>query len=473
MAQTGSLLRTLGKTAKKKALLAALLGSALCLPAGAAPLDDQSDLTPVLNAGERKMTFDWPTLKVGTGEYAEGPTGVTVFHFDRKVNVAVDVRGGGPGTVNAPYMNLGYDMAELDTIVFAGGSWYGLEATTAVATALKDDGIRDGDAFSLEPNIAMSVGSIIFDFGSRRLNEIYPDKKLAQAAFRAAQTGAFPLGAQGAGRFAKSGGILGCNAFSGQGGAFRQVGDVKIAAFVIANPYGAITDRDGKLAACYEGQSWPEGVTITDLMADFPNSRDDDWAGRETSGASAKNTTVSLIVTNQKMSPAELKRLAVQVHTSMGRGIQPFATLFDGDVLYAVSTAELEEPAFWGPDLGILASEVMWDAILASVPEQPEAATPNPNLKPSDDQLSAYAGDYHFSRFASLKVQVRGGKLMARATGKREVYGIKHDTETELLPVEENSFTVPGRYPLTVNFAADGTVILNPGHWQQLGVRQK
>lgn len=472
MTNNTGLVCAMNKAAKRTVLVTTLLGSVLCLPAAAAPLDDQSELAPVLNAGDRKMTYDWPILKVGTGEYAEGPTGVTVFHFDRKVSVAVDVRGGGPGTVNAPYMNLGYDMAELDTIVFAGGSWYGLEATTAVATALKDDGIRDGDAFSLTPNIAMSVGSIIFDFGSRRLNEIYPDKKLAQAAYRAAKSGTFPLGAQGAGRFAKSGGILGCNAFSGQGGAFRQVGNVKIAAFVVANPYGAITDRDGNLAACYEGESWPDGTKIADLMADFPKSRDHDWDGKETSGASAKNTTVSLIVTNQKMSPAELKRLAVQVHTSMGRGIQPFATLFDGDVLYAVSTAELEEPAFWGPDLGILASEVMWDAILASVPKQPEARVPDPTFKVGSGHLSAYAGNYRFSRFASLRVHTKNGKLWARATGPREVYGIKHDADTELLAVREGGFTVPGRYPLTFSFRAEGTLVLNPGHWQQTGTRQ-
>ena len=147
---------------------------------------------PLLNpSAEKLLHYDWPLLRVGIGSYEEGPTGVTVFHFQNKVQAAVDVRGGGPGTVNAPYMALGYDMPELDTVVFAGGSWYGLEAVTGVATALKDDGIRDGNAFSAEPNMAISVGSIIFDFGSRRLNEIYPDKRLAQATFRAASSGSF------------------------------------------------------------------------------------------------------------------------------------------------------------------------------------------------------------------------------------------------------------------------------------------
>ncbi|WCL53391.1 P1 family peptidase [Gimibacter soli] len=439
----------------------------------AKPLDNQETLPLVLNKSDRTMDFDWPLLHVGTGEYEDGPTGVTVFHFQKRVLVQVDVRGGGPGTVNAPYMDLGYDFPELDTIVFSGGSWYGLESVTAVASALKDDGIRDGDAFSMEPNIAMSVGSIIFDFGSRRLNEIYPDKRLAQAAFRAAKPGAFPLGARGAGRFAKSGGFFGCNAFSGQGGAFKQVGDLKIAAFVVANPYGVITDRDGKIAACYKAKGWPKDLKTAELMQDFPESRKEGWTGGDAETASAKNTTISLIVTNQKLTPPELKRLAVQVHTSMGRGIQPFATQFDGDVLYAVSTAEVEGAPYGSPDLGVMASEVMWDAILASVPEQPKAAILAKGSKLQKAAQDNATGAYEFSRFASLEVTAKDGKLFARAVGKRPVYGIGHEEAVELQAAAGGDYTVPGRYPLTIHFPAESdTIVLNPGNWQQVGKRK-
>ncbi|WP_262692835.1 P1 family peptidase [Kordiimonas aestuarii] len=454
-----------------KAGLSALAMVAV-LSASSAAVDDQQQEPMSINAeSERMLSYDWPILKVGTGSYEAGPTGVTVFQFDKKVLVAADVRGGGPGTVNAPYMDLGYNYAELDTVVFAGGSWYGLEAVTAVASALKDDGIRDGNVFSEDVNIAMSVGSIIFDFGTRRLNEIYPDKRLAQAAFRAAKTGTFPLGAYGAGRFAKSGGFFGCNAFSGQGGAFKQVGDLKVAAFVIANPYGVITDRDGNAAACYTSDKWPEGdVKTTKLMQGFPESRETGTAAVEET-ASAKNTTVSLIVVNQKMDPADLKRLAVQVHTSMGRGIQPFATQFDGDVLYAVSTGELAEPAFMSPDLGVIASEVMWDALLRSVPAQPVTAIPNPAQNYSAATLKGFAGNYEFSRFASLNVGTKDGKLHARATGQRTVFGIGHEEATELVPVSDTEFMVPGRYPLTFRFVDAQTLVLNPGHWEQTGHR--
>lgn len=448
-------------------LLAAILfGVSVAVCAGTS----QDALQPVVNSAGKTLEFDWPIIRIGTGEYEEGPTGVTVFHFQRKVLGAVDVRGGGPGTVNTDYLRLGYETPELDSVVFAGGSWYGLESTTAVATALKDDGLRDGGWMSL----ALSVGAIIYDLGERRLNEIYPDKRLAQAALRAARPGVFPLGPHGAGRLAKTGGYFGCNAHSGQGGAFRQIGELKIAAFTVVNALGVVTDRNGNIAACFRDASWPKDVKAIDLVAELPDSRKPGWRGPPLSSDARRNTTISLVVTNQVLNPAELQRLAVQVHTSMARGIQPFATEFDGDVLYAVSTGELakkESPAITSADLGIIASDVMWDAILASVPEQPVAPRPDPRLKPSAEDLQRHVGRYAFSDPVKIEVSVKGGKLYAQATGVRDAYAIKRAEPVALRPVAPSVFTVPGRYPLTIRFESSA-VVLNPGPWQQTGARE-
>lgn len=449
-----------------------VLLAAICLtaPVVASAGTPQDALQPVVNRAGKTLEFDWPMIRIGTGEYEEGPTGVTVFHFQRKVLAAVDVRGGGPGTVNTDYLRLGYEAPELDAVVFAGGSWYGLEATTAVATALKDDGLRDGGWMSL----ALSVGAIIYDLGSRRLNEIYPDKRLAQAALRAARPGVFPLGPHGAGRFAKTGGYFGCNAHSGQGGAFRQIGDVKIAAFTVVNALGVVTDRDGNIVACFRDPSWPKDLKAVDLVGGLPDSRKPGWRGVPPNQA-GRNTTISLVVTNMTLNPAELQRLAVQVHTSMARGIQPFATEFDGDVLYAVSTAELprqETPTITSADLGIIASDVMWDAILSSVPEQPVAPQVNRQLKLRAQDLQKYAGEYVFSEFVKIEVSAKDGKLYGQATGKRDAYAITRTAPVELLPVAPDVFTVPGRYPLTIKFEPSA-VVLNPGLWQQRGARTR
>ena len=68
----------------------------------------------------------------------------------------------------------------------------------------------------------------------------------------------------------------------------------------------------------------------------------------------------------------------------MNRGIQPFSTQEDGDTLFAASAQEVEYRDPGGVTMGAIASEIMWDTILASVQEQrpfvPSAMPPNPGL---------------------------------------------------------------------------------------------
>jgi L-aminopeptidase/D-esterase-like protein len=55
------------------------------------------------------------------------------------------------------------------------------------------------------------------------------------------------------------------------------------------------------------------------------------------------------------------------VHASMARAIHPFHALVDGDVLFAVTTNELESPLLEPIALGVVASELAWDAVLRAV----------------------------------------------------------------------------------------------------------
>jgi hypothetical protein len=248
---------------------------------------------------------------------------------------------------------------------------------------------------------------------------------------------------------------------------------VKIAAFTVVNAFGVVTDRDGHVAACYPGAGWPQPLRPGDLLSGMPDSRKPGWQPQPANG-NRRNTTISLVVTNQTLEPALLQRIAVQVHTSMARAIQPFATEYDGDVLYAISTGEVDDKqpgALSSVDLGVIASEVMWDAVLSSVPEQPRAMQPNKRLKLAAADLEKHQGDYVFSDLVTVRISAQNGKLMAQATGARDAFAIKKQAPAELLPVAPGDFTVPGRYPLNVRFASDGKLILNPGHWEQVGTR--
>ena len=106
------------------------------------------------------LSFDWPAVQIGAGSYEEGPTGLTIIHFKNRASVAVDVRGGAPGTVNTDGLRNGYGASFTDAIVLTGGSANGEEAITAVATGLKDLGLRAGDWYS----VAFAPGAVIYDF---------------------------------------------------------------------------------------------------------------------------------------------------------------------------------------------------------------------------------------------------------------------------------------------------------------------
>jgi L-aminopeptidase/D-esterase-like protein len=310
--------------------------------------NDTAVLTPHVSFDPPAFTFDFPKLHVGVAEYSEGPTGCTVFYFPDGASCAVDIRGGAVGTTG----NYGH----VEAICLAGGSLYGLEAATGVAAELF--AMR---GYSRNWNdIAAVNGAIVWDLS--RDNSIYPDKALGRAALKSARTGVFPLGARGAGRYTGCGGagrFAGAvSEGTGQGGAFRQVGPTKVAVFSVVNALGAIVDRTGQVV---RGNLDPQ----THTRHSFAELLERKLADATSTQPPPGNTTLTVVVTNQKVS--RLDQIGKQVHASMARAIQPFHTESDGDVLYAVTTNEVENQALSDVALGVLASELAWDAVLASI----------------------------------------------------------------------------------------------------------
>ncbi len=296
------------------------------------------------------LDLDFPGLRVGIAEYDEGPTGCTVFLFDRGWSTAVDARGGLVGTSGDYDFNHG--------LCFAGGSLLGLEAATGVTAELFDQRGRSMQAFPLVS------GAIIFDFVARD-NLVYPDRKLGRAAAKAAVKSSFPLGARGAGRSATVGKLLpGYGERSGQGAAVRRVGDVRVLVCTVVNAVGAALDREGNVVRGNLDRQTGRRLGPLEVLEHKTvlASRSDE---------PTRNTTLTLVLTNVRLDRRLLTQLGRQVHASMARAIQPFHTPSDGDVLYAVTSAEVDGPPAFDGALGIMASELAWDAVLAAVTENP------------------------------------------------------------------------------------------------------
>lgn len=312
--------------------------------------NDGLALTPQAPPEGPGLAFDFPGVEIGIAEYAEGPTGCTVIRFARTANLDVDRRGGAIGMVG--------DYGSVDAICLAGGSVLGLEASAGVTAALLATRGHD-TGFDTLPLVS---GAIIYDFGYRE-NAIYPDKALGEAAFAATQPGWFPLGARGAGMSATVGNAAPLTAFgwetSGQGAAFRQFGETRILAITVVNALGGIFDRDGRIVRGFRNRDTGERKPMADFMAD--RLADD--------GAGPGNTTLTVIVTNQKFDGYVRRQMSRQIHNAMGRMIRPFHTIYDGDVLFLVSTGEVENPRVGPITLGEMAAETLWDAVLAAIPQ--------------------------------------------------------------------------------------------------------
>jgi L-aminopeptidase/D-esterase-like protein len=314
--------------------------------------NDTLELVPRTELRGPVLELDFPVLEIGVAEYEEGPTGCTVFHFPEGAACSIDVRGGSPGTTGSSY-------EWVHAICLAGGSLYGLEASAGVAAEL----LARREYRTGWLDIPLVAGAIIFDYGPRD-NAVYPDKVLGRAALHAAGPGRFPLGARGAGRSATAGKTFDYaeGEPAGQGAAFRQVGDTKVAVFTVVNAVGAVLDREGNVVRGHLDRE-------TGLRRPLVPGVEERLASGRPVHPPPGSTTLTVVATNERLDNRGLRTLGRQVHTSMARAIQPFHALVDGDVLFAVTTNEVESPLFddLGIGLGVVASELAWDAVLASV----------------------------------------------------------------------------------------------------------
>jgi 6-aminohexanoate-oligomer endohydrolase len=318
--------------------------------------NDLTSGTPVIPLDASALSFDFPRLQIGVAEYPEGPTGCTVFYFPDRVTAAVDIRGGECGTIQTQHLESGD--SPIDAICFTGGSEYGFGAIAGVA-----DELFAKRQYSTAPQDLVQVpGAVIYDFPLRD-NAICPDNVLGRLALRTARAGWFPLGAHGAGCSAAVGVgfTFDQREPSGQGAAFREIGPTKLGIFTVVNAIGAIVDRQGQIVRGHlDRASGTRRHAIDDLLQSLAQPASD----RPDTGS---HTTLTLLVTNQRLSPRSLRQLGKQVHTSMARAIQPFHTIYDGDVFFTVTTNEIENPALSEIALGVLAAELAWDAVLRCV----------------------------------------------------------------------------------------------------------
>ncbi|MGH6909759.1 MAG: P1 family peptidase [Phenylobacterium sp.] len=322
---------------------------------------------PRARPGALNLITDVPGLKVGQAEDAAVRTGVSVILPDERSVCACDVRGGAPGTRETDALQPENLVEAVDAVVLAGGSVYGLAAADGVVAWL---GAR-GRGYGMAPDAAVPPSpvipaAILFDMangGDKAWGEEPPYRVLGRAAVASASE-TFALGTTGAGYGAMAGTLKG-----GTGSASIVSGDgISVGAIVAVNSWGSVVAPGGRTfwAAPFEvgeefGGLGPAGLTAAA----------DDW-GLSKGPAEGRNTTIACVATDVALTPAQAKRVAVMAQDGLARAIRPIHAPFDGDVVFAISTARKPMPEaadYTVARIGALAADCLARAVARAVYE--------------------------------------------------------------------------------------------------------
>lgn len=282
-----------------------------------------------MRPGDKNLITDVEGLLVGNAEDSGVKTGATVLVGSKPFTAAVHVMGGAPGTRETDLLAPDRLVQEIDAIVLSGGSAFGLDSASGVADGLaaRGRGFRVGAA-----TVPIVPAAILFDLlnGGDKAWAANPYKSLGlQALDNAAEE--FPIGTAGAGTGATTlqlkGGLGSASAVTGGGYA--------VGALVAVNSLGSVVRGDGPgfWAAPFEFGSEFGGLGEA-------SAADAHWEPRlfEPDGGGNANTTIAIVATDAALSQSESTRLAIAAHDGLARAIVPSHTLFDGDLVFAVST---------------------------------------------------------------------------------------------------------------------------------------
>ena len=144
---------------------------------------------------------------------------------------------------------------------------------------------------------------------------------------------------------------------AGVGTWAERAGEVVVAALVVTNAVGDVRDARGDIIA---GARRSDGKFIDSLRylaeGGAPFGR---------LGTPQSNTTLAVVATNAKLDLLALEALAHAAGDALARRITPFGTLFDGDVVFAVSTAAVAPASPLQAEA--LAAQVVPEAVERSV----------------------------------------------------------------------------------------------------------
>lgn len=304
-----------------------------------------------------KGLTDIAGIRVGHATDLDALTGCTVILCESGAVAGADIRGSASGTEEFPAMSPLHVTEVIHAVVLAGGSAFGLEAASGVRRFLEQRGVGFETRAARVPIVPCAI---LYDLGLGKAN-VRPTREMGEAAAAAATAEAVEEGAVGAGTGATVGKLFGMARAmkSGLGSATVGLEDrykgVLVAALAVVNAFGDVRDPEtGELVA--GARRAPDSMELADTARHLLRGA--------RGGFSQQNTTLAVVATNARLTKVQATKLAQLAQNGLARSISPAHTMYDGDLVIALSLGSYEADV---NALGVAAAESVSQAILRAV----------------------------------------------------------------------------------------------------------
>ena len=278
-------------------------------------------MTKLFNGPKNSIT-DIDGFLVGNAHDDNIKSGVTVLTRSTSFRASVSILGGAPGTKETDLLSPDKIVENIDGIVLAGGSAFGLDASSGVMDCLRIQN-RGFDTGAIKVPIVPSA--ILFDLKNGGLKDwkINPYRDLGRKAFLNISD-YFEVGSVGAGCGATTSVVKG-----GLGTNSIFYGDrIKVAAIIAVNSVGS---------------PFFPGTNV--LYSDFYSGKKENMERppmtaliNSTKLLKGEATTLGIVCTNLNFNKNDLNRIAISAHSGIARAIEPSHTPFDGDIIFSATS---------------------------------------------------------------------------------------------------------------------------------------
>lgn len=292
-------------------------------------------------------------IAVGHSSDRNENTGCTVILCPAGATAGVDIRGAAPGTRETELLRPAFLVQKIQAVMLSGGSAFGLRTADGAMRFLAENKIGFPVGEFVVPIVPTAV---IFDLSKGRDIRIPTEKMGYEACANAGIQ--FEEGRVGAGCGATVGKIIGVeNAmYGGVASCCCELPrGVLVGALTVVNAFGDIIDpRSGQIIAGALNPDSGEFLDTFRYMKKNPSLEP----------FSTNNTTLSVVATNAALNKEQATRLAMMAQNGIGRTTRPAHTMYDGDVVFALSHGRKSADINL---LGEAAAEMVSESILKAV----------------------------------------------------------------------------------------------------------